>query len=64
MFGGLCLWHQGLAFALVIDEALYFKVDDHNRIAFEQRGLPQVLLHDEDGAYDGDVLCPGAGGGL
>lgn len=41
MFGGLCLWHQGLAFALVIDEALYFKVDDHNRIAFEQRGLPQ-----------------------
>ncbi len=40
MFGGLCLWHEGLAFALVIDEALYLKVDDHNRPAFEARGLP------------------------
>lgn len=41
MFGGLCLWHQGLAFALVIDETLYLKVDEHNRVAFEQRGLPR-----------------------
>jgi len=41
MFGGLCLWHQGLAFALVIDETLYLKVDEQNRIAFEQRGLPR-----------------------
>lgn len=40
MFGGLCLWHEGLAFALVIDETLYLKVDDDNRAAFEGRGLP------------------------
>lgn len=40
MFGGLCLWHEGLPFALVIDETLYFKVDEENRAAFEARGLP------------------------
>ncbi len=41
MFGGLCLWHEGLAFALVIDEQLFFKVDDENGPAFDERGLPR-----------------------
>jgi DNA transformation protein len=40
MFGGLCLWHEGLAFALVIDDTLYFKVDDENRPAYAARELP------------------------
>lgn len=41
MFGGLCFWHDGLAFALVIDEALWFKVDAENGPAFDERGLPR-----------------------
>ena len=42
MFGGLCLWHDGLAFALVVDEGLWFKVDAENAAAFEARGLPRI----------------------
>lgn len=41
MFGGLCLWHEGLAFALVIDDLLYFKVDAVNGPAFDARELPR-----------------------
>lgn len=41
MFGGLCFWHEGLAFALVIDDRLFFKVDAENAPAFEARGLPR-----------------------
>ena len=41
MFGGLCLWHEGLPFALVIDEVLWFKVDAENASAFEARDLPR-----------------------
>ena len=41
MFGGLCLWHEGLAFALVIDDRLWFKVDGESGPAFDARGLPR-----------------------
>ncbi|MCE1237509.1 MAG: TfoX/Sxy family protein [Hyphomicrobiales bacterium] len=41
MFGGLCLWHEGLAFALVIGEQLFFKVDGENGPAFDARDLPR-----------------------
>ncbi|NLH83086.1 MAG: TfoX/Sxy family protein [Phyllobacteriaceae bacterium] len=41
MFGGLCLWHEGLAFALVIADTLYFKVDGDNAPAFDARDLPR-----------------------
>jgi len=41
MFGGLCLWHEGLAFALVIEDQLFFKVDGENGPAFDERGLPR-----------------------
>lgn len=41
MFGGLCLWHEGLAFALVIDDQLFFKVDGENGPAFDARDLPR-----------------------
>jgi DNA transformation protein len=36
MFGGHGLYRDGLMFALIADEQLYFKVDDENRAAFEQ----------------------------
>jgi len=45
MFGGYGLYCQGLMFALIIDETLYFKADNSNRAAFEQAGCaPFVYL--------------------
>ncbi len=35
MFGGLGAWREGLFFALIVDDAVYFKVDDSNRAAYE-----------------------------
>lgn len=39
MFGGAGLFRDGLMFALVADDALYFKVDDRNRPDFEAAGM-------------------------
>ncbi|HYF85971.1 TfoX/Sxy family protein [Azospirillum sp.] len=39
MFGGYGLSIDGLTFALVADETLYFKADDVNRSAFAELGL-------------------------
>ena len=49
MFGGLCLWHEGLAFALVIDGVLYFKVDEANRPDFAARELPHFAYTTKTG---------------
>ena len=49
MFGGLCLWHEGLAFALVIGDTLYFKVDAENAAAFEARGLERFAYETKGG---------------
>lgn len=38
MFGGIGLYREGMFFALIADDALYFKVDDSNRAEFEQAG--------------------------
>ena len=38
MFGGVGIYAGDLFFALIADDTLYFKVDDHNRGAFEARG--------------------------
>ena len=35
MFGGAGLFREGLMFALIADEQLYFKTDDQNRPEFE-----------------------------
>jgi DNA transformation protein len=43
MFGGLCFFAEGRAFALVSDEVLYFKVDDTNRPDFEAAGMGPFL---------------------
>ena len=43
MFGGLCLFAEGRAFALVADETLYFKVDDSNRPDFVAAGMGPFL---------------------
>ncbi len=39
MFGGYGIHCDGLTFALVADDILYFKVDDANRPAYEALGL-------------------------
>jgi DNA transformation protein len=39
MFGGAGLYCDGLFFALVADDVLYFKVDDSNRADYEAAGM-------------------------
>ena len=39
MFGGVGIYSNGLFFALVDDDTLYFKVDDSNRPDFEKAGM-------------------------
>ena len=39
MFGGVGLYSGDLFFALMDDDALYFKVDDITRPGFEKRGM-------------------------
>jgi DNA transformation protein len=39
MFGGAGIFRDGLMFALVADDTLYFKVGDENQIDFEDRGM-------------------------
>ncbi len=39
MFGGHGLYHEGLMFAIVMDNRLYFKTDAQNRPDFEALGL-------------------------
>jgi len=50
MFGGASLAHRGLAFALIADDALYFKVDDTNRADYEAQDC-QPFRPFEDKAY-------------
>ncbi len=38
MFGGVGLYGDGLFFAIIAGEQVYFKVDDSNRSDYEQRG--------------------------
>jgi DNA transformation protein len=40
MFGGAGFFHEGLMFALVTDDTLYFKTDEASRARFETEGLP------------------------
>jgi len=39
MFGGLGVFYRGVMFALVAQEQLYLKVDEHNRGDFEAAGM-------------------------
>jgi DNA transformation protein len=41
MFGGYGIFHEGDMFALIAGSALFFKVDDSNRAAYEQAGSRQ-----------------------
>jgi len=39
MFGGAGIYHDGLFFALVANDILYFKVDDTNLFDYENAGM-------------------------
>lgn len=36
MFGGYSIFNEGLMFALIADDTLYFKVDESNRTMYEK----------------------------
>ena len=77
MFGGHGLFLDGLMFALVADDRLYFKADDENRAMFEdagsepftylRRGKPASLRYfsaPDDALEDREVLLHWAGHGI
>ena len=43
MFGGAGLYHNGVMFALIADDTLYFRVDDTNRSDYEDAGSGPFL---------------------
>ena len=50
MFGGAGLYCDGLFFAIMDDEAIYLKVDEETRRAFEQAGLSPFAFEMKDGS--------------
>src|SRR5512138_92549 len=50
MFGGVGIYAQGLFFALIAEDRLYFKVDDATRPHFEQRGMEPFRPFGEESA--------------
>lgn len=48
MFGGVGLYSEGLFFALIDDDSLYFKVDDTNRQDFEAEGMGPFRPYGDD----------------
>ena len=38
MFGGYGIFHEGVMFALIADDTLYFKVNETNRAMYKQAG--------------------------
>lgn len=44
MFGGFGIYRDGLMFALIADESLYFKANDHLADDFIALGLPPFLF--------------------
>jgi len=52
MFGGAGVMREGLMFALVDDEVLYFKVDETSRLAFEAENLPPFVYSRKDRKID------------
>jgi DNA transformation protein len=49
MFGKTGVFCDGLMFGMVTDDALYFRVDDHNRTAFEEAAAFPPLSYEKKG---------------
>ena len=50
MFGGVGIYSQGVFFALIAEDRLYFKVDDSTRPDFERMGMEPFRPFGEDSA--------------
>jgi len=50
MFGGAGVYCDDLFFAIMDDEAIYLKVDEESRRAFEERGLAPFIFEMKDGS--------------
>lgn len=51
MFGGVGVYGDGLFFAVMDDDRLYFKVDDATRPDFEAAGMGPFMPFGEDAGY-------------
>ena len=49
MFGGTGLYCNGLMFAIVVDDVVYFKVDDSNRADYEAAGAGPFVFTSKRG---------------
>ena len=49
MFGGHGIYKDGIFFALIADDVLYFKVDDHNRLAYQEHGSKPFTYEGKNG---------------
>ena len=45
MFGGCGVYRQGVMFALIVGDMLYFKADDSNRTDYQQAGSGPFVYH-------------------
>jgi DNA transformation protein len=50
MFGGVGIYADGLFFALIADDRLFFKVDDSTRPAFEALGMKPFRPFEDENA--------------
>lgn len=39
IFNGVGIYHQGVQFALIINNRLYFRADDYSRALYQQQGM-------------------------
>ena len=46
MFGGVGLYRDGIFFAIIMSDTLYFKVNDATRADYESRGMRQFAPRD------------------
>ncbi len=61
MFGKTGVFCHGLMFAMVTDDTLYLRVDDHNRMVFKEAAAGPPLNYEKGGPGDRNVVLAGAG---
>jgi DNA transformation protein and related proteins len=59
MFGGVGIYSEGVFFALIADDLLYFKVDDGNREDYERAGKSAFRPYGEGSSPMGYYELPG-----
>ncbi len=58
MFGGHCVYCDGMAFALIANDVLYLKADKENRAEFEAAGLEAFKPFDDQDTVMSYYLAP------